>query len=265
MKIIDAHTHIGYWPKLGISKRLLLKAMKKYGVDQCVFSMDASEIENTDPSMSKFKNPSVKMSQVDIAKKALKYCKIHKNKVFMLMWIKPNTEQDLTELEKFYLKNKKYVKGLKVHPYLSNLKMDDKKMIPYLEFARKYHLPVLVHTGVPKICAMEPLINVVKKYPDVTFVAAHLNLGSDHIDAIEDVVKYDNLYCDTAWVDEKSVLRCKERGIINKVMFGTDVPINPKEMYNLPMYQAYLNNTINLTQEEYESFMGGLAKKIYNL
>lgn len=43
--------------------------------------------------------------------------------------------------------NRDVIVALKVHPTLSNLSFSDEKMDSYMELARKYQWPVMVHTA----------------------------------------------------------------------------------------------------------------------
>lgn len=265
MTIIDAHTHIGYWPNLWKTKRCLLKSMKKYHVNKALFSFDASEFKNEDPNGHKHNlNKVVKMKQMDIAYKALSFAKHHKN-MYMLFWIKPYFEQNVGDIERFYLKNKKYIKGLKVHPCLSHLKMTDRRLIPYLNLAKKYNLPVLVHTADDEYSKIKYLQTVAKKYPSVNFIAAHMELLSDNKEAIEVIKKNKNIYGDTAWVDINTIALAKQEGIIDKIMFGTDCPIDGYKTYSNPIYTNYFNNSINLSSVEYGMLMHVNAERIYKI
>lgn len=264
MVIIDAHTHIGYWDNLYKTKRCLLKSMKKWHINKAVFSMDASEFENEDPNSNLHNDKVIHMKQLEIAKTALKFCKRHRN-LYMLIWIKPYFEKNIQELEEFYLKNKKYIKGLKIHPYMSHLRVTDRRLIPYFNFAKKYKLPILVHTADDEYSKIKYLQTVAKKYPSITFIAAHMELLSDNQNAIEIIKKQKNIFGDTAWVDINTIQKCKDEDILDKIMFGTDCPIDGYKTYSNPMYLNYFNNSIKLNQIEYGLLMHVNAERIYKL
>lgn len=264
MMVIDAHTHIGYWSSLRKTKRCLLRSMKKYNISKAIYSFDASEFKNEDPNGHKHKNKVIKMKQLDIAKKSLRFAKFHQN-MYMLIWIKPYFEQNVNELEKFYLKNKKYIKGLKIHPCLSHLKMTDRRLIPYLNFAKKYNLPILVHTADDEYSKIKYLQTVAKKYPTVTFIAAHMELLSDNKEAIEIIKKNKNIYGDTAWVNIETIKLAKQEGILEKIMFGTDCPIDGYKTYSNPIYQAYFNNELNLSSIDLGMLMHINAERVYKI
>lgn len=264
-KIIDAHTHIGYFPTLLTAKRNLLKSMRNENISLTLFSVDASEFENEDPNSKIPSNPLIKMSQIEVNQIGVDFCKNHPNLLRCLIWIKPHFEKNIEELQSFYDKNKKFIKGLKIHPCLSKLRMTDKRIVPYIQFAERNNLPILVHTAKDEYSHIRYLETVAKKYPNVTFIAAHIQLCSDNKYGIEVIKRNPNIYGDTAWVSPKSMLLCKEKDILDKIIFGTDCPIDGLNTYPNLYYQTLFKNTINLTDSEWKNLMFNTAKKVYKL
>lgn len=264
-KIIDSHTHIGYWPTLHKTKRDLLKSMRRENVNCAIVSVDASEFENEDPNSGILDNPLIKMSQIKIAEIGVNFCKKHPKKLYSLIRIKPYFEKNIKELQRFYDENKEYIKGIKIHPALSHIKMTNKKIIPYIEFAKNNSLPVLVHTAADEYSDIAHLEKVAKKYRDVIFIAAHLQLCSDNKKAIDILSKNENIYGDTARVSPETILLCKKKGILDKIMFGSDCPIDGLNTYPNQYYQALFRNNIKLTKKERSLLMCETAQKIYKI
>lgn len=261
-KIIDAHCHIFYQPSLFKSKKILLKSMKKYHVDYAIFSLDATEVVLPDRDSSKAINTKWK-NAFNIA---LNFKKHHKN-LFALLWIKPKTTplDDIKKIDEYIKKHLKYIKGLKFHPFLSQVKISDEIIKPYIQIARKYKLPLLVHTAQDEYSDVSFLEKVAKKNKDINFIAAHLNLLSDNQKAVEILERNENIYGDTAWVDIKIIKQLKEKKLLHKIMFGTDNPIDGLDTLNNPMYQEYYKNSISLSDKEYNNLMFDNAKRIYKL
>lgn len=255
--IIDTHCHIGLFGELNMTEELV-SARKKYNIDLMLCS-NGDAVEYTDKMVLLENRP----SQVEISKATIDFCR--KNDGFgALLWLKPATEVVTEELEKLIEENRDIVYGLKFHPFYSNLPFSDEKYIPYIELARKYNLPIQIHTATNDNCRAYDVYETAKKYPDVKFILAHLELVSDNLLAIEYISMLDNLYGDTAWVSsEKTYLAIKECGM-NKIMFGTDNPIDGIDTY--AKYSDYFEGLKNiLTKEEYDCLMYKNAKKVFNI
>ena len=143
--------------------------------------------------------------------------------------------------------------------------MSDEIIKPYIQIARKYKLPILVHTAQDEYSDISFLEKVAKKNKDINFIAAHLNLLSDNQKAVEILERNSNIYGDTAWVDIKIIKQLKEKKLLHKIMFGSDNPVDGFDTLNNKMYQEYYKNSINLSSKEYNNLMFDNAKRIYKL
>ncbi len=256
--IIDAHAHYGYWPTLKEAEKALLISTEKNRIDFTLLSFDGSEFKDSSPS-KRF------TPQIESSKKALALANKYPSHFGILLWFRPYFEKNIGDLQAFYLKNREKIYGLKFHPYSSRLKITDKKVRPYLDMAREYKLPVLVHTAVDEYSDIKYLVEVAKEYPDVKFIAAHCVLLSDHYEMIDILKENPNIYCDTAWVDMEFIKVLDKNGLINRVMFGTDNPIDGIETLSNPLYQDYFNNKIKLGYYKYAKLMYKNALKIYGI
>ena len=162
-------------------------------------------------------------------------------------------------------KNLKYIKGLKMHPYCSRMRIDDKKVEPYLALAEELHLPILVHTAIDDYSSILHLETVAQRHPDLTFIAAHMELYTDHDCAIEVMKRNPNIYCDTAWVEMKDAARAIEEVGKERVLFGSDAPLDGETTLDEPIYQNYFSNSEGLDEESYALLMGGNAKRIFKI
>ena len=110
----------------------------------------------------------------------IKFCRENTGKIYGAFWCKPNHEGVTEELDKMIADNRDIILALKVHPTLSNLSFTDEKMHPYLELAQKYQLPVIVHTANDEVASPMRVYEMACRYPDLTFIMAHMGLGSDN-------------------------------------------------------------------------------------
>ena len=133
------------------------------------------------------------------------------------------------------------IKGIKMHHDYQNSFVDDEKLYPIYEEISNLGFVILFHAGLdiglpePVHCPPARLIKVVKDFPDLIIVAAHL--GGDDVsyddNKYNDVTKYlagkaPNLYFDTSYTlkympAEKGLKLIRSLGT-DKVLFGTDSP-----------------------------------------
>lgn len=260
--IIDAHAHIASWPSLGISKRNILYSMKKYGISYCLISnCDCSEF----PSLED-RYPIRKIGQIEGLKECLSFSKKHPDKIGVLVWFNPNTETLNPEFKRLIENNLKYIHGFKFHPYESKLKITNKKLKPYLDYISSLKMPLLVHTAKDEYSSIVELGKVAKTYPNINFIAAHLELCTDNKRQAFNILKKNrNVYADTAWVKGKDAKYVLRNIGIEKILFGTDNPIDGKDTLSNPMYREYFNNDMKLNEDEYEHIMYLNASSIYGI
>ena len=127
------------------------------------------------------------------------------------------------------------LKGVKLHPDIQNFKVDDPKVIKIFEICNEKGLPVLLHTGDSRYDNSNPdrVEKILKMFPDLTIIGAHLGGWSVWDKAPEILCKYKNLYVDTC---SSFYALSKERAkqIIDlygadRVVFGTDFPMWKQE------------------------------------
>ncbi len=255
MKIIDAHEHFFDNFSLEDTKKYLLDSNKKYNIKGSLISFSFNERINHSPFNNDYKNA------LDFT---LSFCKEHHN-FKMLIWFLPRSFNDINYLDNFINKNKKYIKGLKFHPYLSELGIDSKECIPFIELARKYSLPILVHTALDEFSNISRLENAAITNKDINFIAAHLELESNNKYCLEVIKRNKNIYGDTAWVKMENLKYAKKLKIINKIIFGTDNPIDEDETLSNKIYLDYFQNSIKLSKRDYKKIMYKNALKIYKI
>lgn len=110
-------------------------------------------------------------------------------------------------------------RGIKVHRYDARISRE------ICEVARWFRLPVLYDV----MGETAPMELVAREYPDVDFVIPHLGSFSDdwraHVAVIDQMVRYPNVYTDTAGVRRFDYLvEAIRRAGAHKVLFGSDGP-----------------------------------------
>ncbi len=259
--IIDAHAHIYSEPTLLETKRTLLSAMKKYSVSFSLISnCDGAEY----PSEG---TPKVKRTTtLANLKKTVNFVKQHPNSLGAAIWIRPVKENGPSEELKAYVReNRDLIYALKFHPFTERTPVDSPLLESWLSYAEEEGFPVLVHTAEDEYSSIENLAKVAQKYPKTKFVAAHLQLLSNHEKGITALKNTPNLYGDTAWVPMKIAAKILREIGDDRIVFGTDNPIDGMDTLANPMYRDYFSNASRLNKLTYEKLMSGNAIKLYGL
>ena len=101
---------------------------------------------------------------------------------------------------------------------------------------------------------------------------AHMGLGTDNKEAVELMAKADNLYADTTWVPVSTTLEVIRRYGSERVVFGTDSPIDGIDTYYYnragepSMYREYFNGLEEkIGKEAYANLMYRNAMRIFKI
>ena len=241
--------------------------MKEYGIDHCIVSN--SECATHDHFQNPIPSEYIK-SHVDTNKRVIDFAREQDGKISVAFWVNPY--EDVSTIEPLLADNADVVKAIKLHPFHSNLKFNSKEIEKYIKLAQKYSLPVLTHTGDTLCDDVNLVYEMAEKYRDVNFVMVHMGLGTDNSEAIELISKLDNLYGDTTWVSVESTLKFLEVCGDDKILFGSDAPIDGKDTYldngkgDRSLYQAYFNEFKDMVSKEtYQKIMYKNAMKLFNI
>jgi len=268
--IIDSHVHVGgKMFGFDMTEEKVLLSMEKYAIDVCLVSNgDAGEYGHNLELIPK----ELQIDQKTALERSIRFSKENEGRIYAGFWCKPHHEQMDEEIDKMIADNRKNVVFLKVHPFHSNIAFDDEKMIPYLDMAVKYNLPVVVHTGEGYNDSPQRVYNMAKKYPQLKFIMAHMGLGTDNQLAVDLMAKVDNLYADTTWVPVSTTLEVIKRYGSKRVMFGSDSPIDGVDTYDCnkegdpSLYRQYFGELKDMiSKEDYENLMWKTAKEVFNI
>lgn len=265
--IIDTHTHIGTSLGFDMREEYILYMMKEYHIDHCIISN--SDCVTHDHSQ----NPIPKeflSSHIVTNESAIKFAYENKGKISVALWVNPYEQS--APIDKMIEQNRDVICAIKFHPYHSNLRFDSELIDNYIKLAQKHSLTVVTHTGDGECDNVKLVYNVAKKYPDVDFVMVHMGLGTDNSEAIDLISRLPNLYGDTTWVSIESTLKFLEVCGNDKIIFGSDAPIDGKDTYldngkgERSLYQAYFNEFKTMVDAEtYDKIMYKNAVKLFKL
>jgi len=265
--IIDTHTHIGTGLGFDMREEHILYMMEEYNIDHCILSN--TECVTHDHSQNEIPKEFLK-SHVDTNKRVIDFAREHKGRISVALWVNPREKADT--IEDLLKDSLDVVKAVKFHPFHAKMRFDDDRIGEYIKLAQKYSLPVVTHTGNGECDNVRLVYEMAKKYPDVNFVMVHMGLGTDNKEAIELIGELDNLYGDTTWVSVESTLRFLEVCGEDKIVFGSDAPIDGKDTYlnngkgDRSLYQAYFNEFKNMVSADtYDKIMYKNAEKLFDI
>lgn len=234
--IIDSHTHFGITNNFYLPEKMLLNAMKKGCISKAVISnIEGAEFDGCKVALSSNKPE----NQILINTKTLEIAREYPGKFYPLVWIMPHTGGVTEDFIKFIDMNQKSIFGFKIHPFLNNVNFDSCLLEPYLRLAASYNLPIVVHTASTDESSPERVEKVAKNYRQLKFLMAHMGLYTDYKDAIKIIMKNENVYGDTSWVAASKTLEIIETGGIDKILFGTDSPLNGESSYTKSPHKEY--------------------------
>jgi len=146
--------------------------------------------------------------------------------------------------------------GVKIHPDIQGVDIDDPKLIELYKLIEG-RMPLYLHMGDDRpqyrFSEAVKLVDILKQFPRLRVVAAHLGGYKAWDDALEHLAGRDNVYYDTssalwAMTPERAADIISALGAEN-VMFGTDYPVvNTKEEL-----ERFFK--INLTDREREDIL----------
>lgn len=261
MPIIDAHAHIATWPTRPACKKNLLEGMDTHGVD-------VSIVSNADCSSfpGEVAVQCGSLSAEEGLREALEFAKSNPGRIYAAVWFKPLVEPTPSkELVRLIEENRSLVVALKLHPFCEQVSPCDPRLEPYYELAAGLNLPILCHTALDFHSSIGELVKAAKDHPHLRFVAAHLELGSDHAYSIDAIADIPNIYADTAWVDADNAKKALETLGLRRVFFGTDAPIDGAATLSNPLYLAYFQNEMGLDEEQYEALMWKSSSEFYGI
>lgn len=156
------------------------------------------------------------------------------------------------------------LRGIKFHPVFQGFAIDDESMFPIYE-RLEGRLPILLHVGDKNTdCATpERLVRVLRRFPGLTVIAAHLGGYGEWEAAKRYIIGHENVYVDTS-----SAIRFMEPGEAaamirahgtDKVLFGTDYPLS--------LHKAELEvfDRLGLTEAESEQILWKNAYRLLGL
>jgi uncharacterized protein len=203
---IDAHTHIGKfgsWAGLESTAEELVAQMKLYNVKKSALFCSDNEL--------------VRQAVEKYPEEFVGY-----------VWPNPNDGEKSTELVRRALRDWKF-KGIKLHPLFNAFLPNDKIVYPIMEEARKFKVPVAIHSGHPPFSLPWSIGELAENFRDLTIVMLHMGHGHGiYIQAaINTARRLDNIYLETSGMPMHTKIK-EAMEIVgeNRVLYGSDSPFH---------------------------------------
>ncbi len=146
-----------------------------------------------------------------------------------LVWVEP-TRDTAADIEPF-LRDDRW-RGLKFHPTISAYDADGPAMDAFMALARKYEVPVQLHTATDEHARPARVAALASRFPDVKVVMVHTELGAaDKRPALELVKGLPNVYAETSWMNADGVLLAMQLLDSSRTLFGTDATVDGKDHF----------------------------------
>ena len=267
--IIDSHVHIGKFFNFNMKQQDVLYSMQQYHIDYSIVSdIRAAEFGHGLVPVPKI----FQCSQLECARSVVDFAREHPQKIGAAVWLRPYNEKADDAIYQYIEENRACIKAIKMHPYHSTVPFDSGIMEPYMDLAEHFGLPVVTHTGGSDAAACYRVYNMAKRRRNINFVMVHMGLGTDNTEAEELIGRLDNLYGDTTWVPMENTIRFIRRNGEDKLLFGSDNPIDGKDTYlcnsygQRSMYQDYFEKLPGLISETaLEKLMYLNAKRLFKI
>lgn len=267
--IIDTHVHIGEFFQFYMPEEYVLGSMKTYGIDYSIVSdIRGAEFGHQEEPVP----PEFQVSQLTVAASAVDMARRYPDKIGAAIWVKPFTETPDEPLRRLIRENRPLIKAMKIHPFHSTVPFDDPRTEAYLRLAAEWGLPIVTHTGGSDAAACIRVFRMAKKHPELSFVMVHMGLGTDHREAEDLIGQLPNLYGDTTWVPMEHAVRFIRRWGPEKLLFGSDNPIDGKNTYRensygqRSIYQDYFHVLPTLISDDaYQALMYRNAQRLFSI
>ena len=182
--------------------------------------------------------------------------------------IHPDAENALEEIERIKSLG---LYGVKFHSEYQKFCPDEERMFPIYEKIAECGLIALFHGGYDPFgdgdirCTPERMAHTVEKFPELTFVVAHLG-GLNLWDNVEKYLagKYSNLYLDVSVIasfdmDKNQLLRIIQAHGADRILFGSDCP------WDNPANEIDMIQSLPVSEEDKEKIFFRNAHKLLEL
>lgn len=218
LTIWDAHVHIGRFRDLYFDPAQIALDLTSLGVQRWVVS-STTLCEGIDCFHESLK-------ELDAMEVVAPGCAIP------FLWVVPEMVSDL----ECYL-DPRFV-GLKVHARAHRWSPNGKALQSVAKIAAQKNMPLKLHTGGQTRCNAGAYHKLCRNNPDTKFILAH---GRPADQALAVLKECSNVFVDTAFMPIEDVATLIHSGMNNRILFGSDYPLDQVFYPDQPLKDRYRN------------------------
>jgi predicted TIM-barrel fold metal-dependent hydrolase len=244
--IIDAHTHLmkkfNFLEGVPVEEEIVM--LHQGGADCCVIFTIEGLLRNY-----KFYNDEIAEAARQFPDTLIPFCTID-----------PYDPQGLQELDRCV--QQLGMKGIKFHPWLQAFSIVDPIVLPIIERASEYGIPVISHDGTPPYCTTFEVSYLAGVFPKAKIILGHVGLKDYPREAIAAARRYDNLYfcfCGTTLQCMQAIVKIAGP---ERCMFGSDLPFAGPDFLKLEIYKV---KRLGLSKQDEDGILGNNVARLLGL
>ncbi|WXG46706.1 MAG: amidohydrolase family protein [Candidatus Atabeyarchaeum deiterrae] len=167
---------------------------------------------------------------------SLEICKKHKN-ILTFASVHPKDPRAVEKLQRYM---KGGCRGLKLHPIIQGVHPFDPSVQELMEEYKKYHRPVLFHTGEStyyvyqseerrRLARVENFEEIISKFPEIDFILGHMGQATQRDEALALAEKYKNAHVDCTLQPVEGIQEALKKIGSDRMLYGSDFPFALQE------------------------------------
>jgi predicted TIM-barrel fold metal-dependent hydrolase len=150
------------------------------------------------------------------------------------------------------------LRGIKLHPEIEFFDPNEAELMePIYDAARRYHVPIIFHTGMSSKASPGVIAELATKHKDVPVILGHMGVFEYVKLAVAVSRQNDNIYLETSVVGWMPLLLEAFRGVgTSKILFGSDHPYNPLPM-EVEKISRHVTKAAKLKEDDLKQVFSG--------
>src|SRR4026208_2495566 len=156
----------------------------------------------------------------------------HPKRIISFCRIKPNFGPEASAKALDHCLGTLQLRGIKLHPETDFIAPNGGELMePIYVAARRYHVPIIFHTGMSSKASPGVIAELAARYSDVPVILGHMGVSEYVKLAVAVARPNENIFLETSVVGWMPLLLEAFRGVgTSKILFGSDHPYNPLPM-----------------------------------
>ncbi|MFI2858571.1 amidohydrolase family protein [Paenibacillus sp. JSM ZJ436] len=244
MKLIDTHVHLGVSKFSGVAttEADIIDAMKKYNVETSLV-MPQPTLEDIE----------------EVHRRIARFSAAYPGKIYGMAAIDPWLDEERFDSQAQECFEQHHFVAIKLHPMGHNISPLSPRCDQIYAAARKYKVPVIVHTGIGNPFSLPSLmIEPARRFPDVPIILAHAGFAVYTDEAVVAAKACENIYLEPSWCPTYTIKKMVDHIGAERMMLGSD------HISNLPIEILKLQ-TIGITEQQMEQILYSTPKQLFHI